>query len=300
MEAGIRRAAILHEALPYIQRFAGKTIVIKYGGHAMVDPALKEGFARDVVLLKQVGINPVVVHGGGPQIGELLQKLNIESQFIHGQRVTDAATMDVVEMVLAGLVNKEIVGLIQKYGGRAVGLSGKDGGLIRGRRIKVPVGGSGDTPPELIDIGSVGEVEAVQPDVIEALEQAGFIAVIAPVGRSVTGETLNINADTVAAAIAGALKAEKLILLTDVPGVKGPEGWLQSLGRADCDRLIADGTAQGGMIPKLDCAKAAIDAGVDKVHILDGRTPHVVLLELFTDQGVGTMIGREPGMKLRT
>lgn len=300
MDTALRRAEILHEALPYIQRFAGKTVVIKYGGHAMVDPQLKEDFARDIVLLKQVGINPVVVHGGGPQIGELLTKLGIEARFVRGIRVTDEATMDVVEMVLVGKVNKEIVNLIQRAGGRCVGLSGKDGGLVTARRMRVTeTAGDAQHPPEILDLGKVGEIERIDPDVIEAIEDAGYIAVIAPVGRTREGETLNINADIVAGRIAGALDAEKLILLTDVPGVRVRDRWVQSMDLAAIDAEIASGEVTGGMIPKLECARMALDEGVGDVHILDGRLSHVVLLELFTDEGVGTMIRRDGGMLLR-
>lgn len=295
-----RRAEILHEALPYIQKFSGRTIVIKYGGHAMVDPDLKASFARDVVLLKHVGINPVIVHGGGPQIGELLDRLQIESQFVQGHRVTDEATMDVVEMVLVGRVNKEIVNLIQTSGGRCVGLSGKDGALIEAKRKRISVGTSGSQPPELIDLGKVGEVEAVDPTVIEAVERAGFVAVIAPVGRSSDGETLNINADAVAGAIAGALRAEKLILLTDVEGVRVGEQLIQSASANDAAGWITDGSATGGMIPKLQSAIDAIEDGVGSVHILDGRVPNAVLLELFTDEGIGTMLTATSETRVRT
>jgi len=284
-----RRAAVLQEALPYIQRFWGKTVVIKYGGHAMVDEELRASFARDIVLLKLVGINPVVVHGGGPMIGELLQKLRIQSQFVEGLRVTDQATMDVVEMVLVGKVNKEIVARIQAAGGRCVGLSGKDGGLIRAARTRIEVPRE-DAAPELIDLGKVGDVSEIDPGVISAVESAGFIAVIAPVGVSESGETLNINADVVAGRVAEALNAEKLILLTDVPGVALDDDWVQSLGDAQVEPLIAAGAVRGGMIPKLRCAAHALANGVDAVHVLDGRVEHTVLLELFTDEGIGTML----------
>jgi acetylglutamate kinase len=299
MEQALRRAEILHEALPYIQRFAGKTVVIKYGGHAMVDPKLKESFARDVVLLKSVGINPVIVHGGGPQIDELLERLNIPARFVRGIRVTDDATMDVVEMVLVGKVNKEIVNLIQQAGGRCVGLSGKDGGLVTARRVGVPPAADGPVPPEIVDPGKVGEIEAIDATVIDALEAAGYIAVIAPVGRSAAGETLNINADLVAGRIAGALQAEKLILLTDVPGVKIRDRWVQAMDVPSIAAEIAGGEIKGGMIPKLECARDALAEGVAGVHILDGRQPHVVLLELFTDQGVGTMVRSDGGLDFR-
>lgn len=298
MEHALRRAGILHEALPYIQRFAGRTIVIKYGGHAMVDPRLKESFARDVVLLKSVGINPVIVHGGGPQIDELLEKLQIPARFVRGIRVTDEATMDVVEMVLVGKVNKEIVNLIQQFGGRCVGLSGKDGGLVTARRVGASTA-AGPTPPEILDPGKVGEITRIDASVINALEDAGYIAVIAPVGRSRDGETLNINADLVAGRIAGALQAEKLILLTDVPGVKIRDRWVQSIDVATIAAEIDSGEVKGGMIPKLECARDALAEGVGGVHILDGRQPHVVLLELFTDEGVGTMVRPDGGLVLR-
>lgn len=298
MEQALRRAEILHEALPYIQRFAGKTIVIKYGGHAMVDPGLKESFARDVVLLKSIGINPVIVHGGGPQIDELLERLQIPARFVRGIRVTDEATMDVVEMVLVGKVNKEIVNLIQRAGGRCVGLSGKDGGLVTAHRVGAPPQ-DGPTPPEIVDPGKVGEIDKIDATVIDALEAAGYIAVIAPVGRSAAGETLNINADLVAGRIAGALQAEKLILLTDVPGVKIRDRWVQAMDVPSIAAEIAGGEVKGGMIPKLECAREALAEGVAGVHILDGRQPHVVLLELFTDEGVGTMVKTDGGLSLR-
>ncbi len=299
MEHAKRRAAILHEALPYIQKFSGKTVLIKYGGHAMVDPDLQQSFARDVVLLKQIGVNPVVVHGGGPQIGEFLQKLDIPSRFVGGQRITDDETMSVVEMVLVGKVNKEIVNMIQTAGGKAVGLSGKDGGLVVATRMKLEQESPDDAPPEIIDIGKVGQITKINPEVIESVESSGFIAVIAPVGRSRDGETLNINADTVAGELAAALGAEKLILLTDVPGVKSSDGWVQSLGVDAIAKLAEAGDVTGGMIPKLDCAANAVKGGVPEVHILDGRVPNVVLLELFTDEGVGTMITRGNDLKVR-
>lgn len=293
LNAAARRVEILHEALPYIQRFAGKTIVIKYGGHAMVDPLLKQGFARDVVLLKQIGINPVIVHGGGPQIEDLLDKLGIQSTFVHGRRVTDAATMDVVEMVLVGKVNKEIVNMIQMAGGKCVGLSGKDGGLILGERLKIEKAGTNEESSEMIDLGKAGTVTRVDPRVIEAVEASGFIAVIAPVGRSADGETLNINADTVAGAVAGAENAEKLILMTDVNGVKVAGKWVKTMSIADAKKAMNNGDATGGMIPKLECAIDAIERGVRRVHILDGRVPNAILLEMFTDDGIGSMIGPE-------
>ncbi len=280
-------AHILIEALPYIQRFSGKTVVIKYGGNAMVDDALKDGFARDVVLMKQVGINPVVVHGGGPQIGRLLAQLGKESQFVDGLRVTDRETMDVVEMVLGGLVNKEIVTLINRAGGRAVGLTGKDGGLIHARRLVRPDPRSTPT----IDLGHVGEVAAIDPGIVRLLDSADFIPVIAPVGVDSDGHSYNINADTVAGKIASVLAAEKLILLTNTPGVLDRAGRLLTGLRAEqVEALIADGTLSGGMLPKVECALDAVRSGVRAAHIIDGRVPHAVLVELFSDQGVGTLL----------
>ena len=277
-------ASVLTEALPYIQRYAGKTVVIKYGGNAMIDEKLKSSFARDIVLLQQVGINPVVVHGGGPQIGRLLERLGKESTFIKGMRVTDGETMDVVQMVLGGLVNKDIVSLINRHGGRAVGLTGKDGGLIRARKLSL-----GD---DVGDLGHVGEVESIDPTVVETLDNSGFIPVIAPVGFSeIDGAAYNINADIVAGKIATVLGAEKLILLTNTQGVLDADGnLLTGLGAAEVDALIADGTIAGGMLPKIDCALDAIKSGVGKAHIIDGRVQHAVLLELLTDAGVGTLL----------
>ena len=284
-------ARVLIEALPYIRRFADKTIVIKYGGHAMVDESLKQGFAQDVVLMKYIGLNPVVVHGGGPQIGELLKRLNIESQFVSGMRVTDGETMNVVEMVLAGKVNKEIVSLINRHGGRAVGLSGKDGNLILASKMKVVRQQDGDLPPEIIDVGQVGQVEKIDQGILRVMERDNFIPVIAPVGVGPDGETYNINADLVAGHIAAALKAEKLILLTDVEGVLDHEGRLIGTIRiGEIDRLKESGTIKGGMIPKLDCCAQALTRGVAKAHIIDGRKLHAVLLEVFTDLGIGTQV----------
>lgn len=286
-------AAVLAEALPYIQRFCGKTIVIKYGGNAMVDDTLKSGFARDVVLMKLVGINPVVVHGGGPQIGKVLERLGKTSQFIDGMRVTDAETMDVVEMVLGGLVNKEIVNLINSHGGRAVGLSGKDDGLIRARKLTLTRQGTEQAAPETIDIGHVGEVTAIHPEIVHHLSKADFIPIIAPVGVGEDGAAYNINADLVAGKIAAVLQAEKLILLTNVQGLLDKQGQtLPILTAAQVNNLIADGTIYGGMLPKIHCALDAVHTGVGAAHILDGRVEHAVLLELFTDQGVGTLIRR--------
>ncbi len=281
-------ARVLTEALPYIQRFAGKTVVIKYGGNAMTDETLKNGFARDVVLMKLVGVNPVVVHGGGPQIGSLLSRIGKQSQFIDGMRVTDRETMDVVEMVLGGLVNKQIVSLINSHGGRAVGLTGKDGELIRARKLELKAQSlQGETP----DLGYVGEVAAVNPAVVDMLEQGGFIPVIAPMGVGADGIAYNINADLVAGALAQVMKAEKLMLLTNTTGVLDKQGeLLTGLAPAQVDALIADGTISGGMLPKVRCALAAVQGGVHAAHIIDGRVEHAVLLELFTDAGVGTLI----------
>lgn len=285
---------ILIEALPYIRRFYGKTIVVKYGGHAMVDDALKETFARDITLLKFIGVHPVVVHGGGPQIGSVLKKMGIDSHFIDGMRITDEPTMDVVEMVLGGKVNKEIVAQIGKQGGKTVGLSGKDGGLILARRLQLLRPSKEDKPPEIIDVGMVGEVVAVNPGIIHTLQEGGFIPVIAPLGVGDAGETYNINADLVASKVAVALKAIKLILLTDVEGLMDKEGSLISTVKLkDVDAMLADGTISGGMIPKIRCSVEAIENGVGKVHIIDGRKPHAVLLELFTDKGIGTEVGGE-------
>jgi acetylglutamate kinase len=286
-------ADILVEALPYIRRFYGKTIVIKYGGHAMVDDSLKEDFARDITLLKFVGLHPVVVHGGGPQIGSVLDKMGISSRFVSGMRVTDGPTMDVVEMVLVGNVNKEIVAQISRQGGRAVGLSGKDGGLILAKKLHLVRSETEDEPPEIIDMGMVGEVVDINPGIIQTLETGGFIPVIAPVGVGGSGETYNINADWVASKLAVALKAIKLVLLTDVEGVMDKEGSLLStLEVKDVENLLAEGAISGGMIPKMECALEAIARGVERVHIIDGRNPHAVLLELFTDRGIGTEVSR--------
>ena len=281
------------EALPWIKNFYGKTIVIKYGGNAMVEERLKEGFARDVILMKYIGLNPVVVHGGGPQIGKVLEAMKIESHFVQGMRVTDSATMDVVEMVLGGKVNKEIVANINRHGGKAVGLTGNDGGLFTARKLEMTTVNPDTLTPEIIDIGMVGEIESVNPKIIAALEENNFIPVIAPVGADLNGETYNINADLVAGKIAGALKAEKLILLTDIEGVKDKQG--QLISTIDVQRvpdLINDGTISGGMIPKLNCCVDAVEAGVAKTHIIDGRMEHACLLEIFTDKGIGTAVAR--------
>ncbi len=283
-------AHVLIEALPYIQRFRGKTVVVKYGGNAMTEEHLKHSFARDIVLMKLVGVNPVVVHGGGPQIGKLLERIGKESRFVAGMRVTDAETMDVVEMVLGGSVNKEIVNLINSKGGRAIGLTGKDGNLIRARKMTVRRPDAAD-PSEQIDIGYVGEVEAIDASVVQMLDRSDFIPVIAPIGVGEDGRSYNINADLVAGKLAEVLQAEKLILLTNTPGVLDKEGRL--LTGLDAERvqaLIADGTIYGGMLPKIGCALDAVQGGVRDVHIIDGRVEHAVLLELFTDAGVGTLI----------
>jgi acetylglutamate kinase len=284
-------ADILIEALPYIRRFYGETIVIKYGGNAMVDETLKEDFARDITLMKFIGFHPVVVHGGGPQIGSVLDKMGISSHFVDGMRVTDEPTMDVVEMVLVGKVNKEIVAQISQQGGKAVGLSGKDGGLILSRKLHLVRPQTEEKPPEIIDMGMVGEVAAVKPEIIRTLEGGGFIPVIAPVGVGESGETYNINADWVASKIAVALNAIKLILLTDVEGVMGQSGSLiSSMTAKGVQKLLEEGTISGGMIPKIQCALEALQRGVRRVHIIDGRKPHAVLLELFTDRGIGTEV----------
>ncbi len=291
-------AHVLTEALPYIQRFQGKTIVIKYGGNAMVDEALKNGFARDIVLMKLVGINPVVVHGGGPQIGKLLQRLGKHSEFVDGMRVTDSETMDVVEMVLGGLVNKEIVSLINQQGGCAVGLTGKDGGMIRAKQLVITRAMSKlETPelnvPEIIDMGHVGEVASIDASLINMLVSGNFIPVVAPIGVGADGRSYNINADLVAGKLAEVLQAEKLMLLTNIPGVLDKQGnVLTNLDPRQVDALIADGTLYGGMLPKIRCALEAVQGGVKAAHIIDGRVEHAVLLELFTDEGVGTLIRR--------
>jgi len=295
MKESIERAKILIESLPYFQEFRHKTVVIKYGGHAMVDEDLKRQFALDVILLNQVGINVVIVHGGGPQINLLLDRLEIKPSYVQGMRITDGETMDVVEMVLVGRVNKEIVGLINHSGGRAVGLSGRDGDLVCAKKMQVSVSSAEkqleNAPPELIDLGKVGEVTRINAGILTALEREDFIPVIAPVGVGDDGQALNINADLVAGAIAGALKAEKLILLTDVEGVKDKQGnLLRSLGQDDLDGLISDGTIAGGMIPKVNCCREALKQGVHKTYIVDGRREHAILLEMFTHEGVGTEI----------
>ncbi len=284
-------AKVLTEALPYIQRFAGKTIVIKYGGNAMVEQHLKSGFARDIVLMKLVGINPVVVHGGGPQIGNLLKRIGKESTFVDGMRVTDDETMDVVEMVLGGLVNKEIVNLINIHGGRAVGLTGKDGDLIRARKLSITRNSPEAQAPEIIDIGHVGEVASIDPSVVDMLVHSDFIPVIAPIGVGNDGRAYNINADLVAGKVAEVLQAEKLMLLTNTQGLLDKQAkLLTGLTSRQVDALIADGTITGGMLPKIRCVMDAVAGGVRSAHIIDGRVEHAVLLEIFTDQGVGTLI----------
>lgn len=284
-------AKVLTEALPYIQRFTNKTIVIKYGGNAMIEDDLKLSFARDVVLMKTVGMNPVVVHGGGPQIGSLLTELGIESSFVDGMRVTDSKTMDVVQMVLGGAVNQEIVTLINQSGGQAVGLTGKDATLIKARKMLIERGGPEIKVPEIIDIGHVGEVEDINRDVIDLLTGSDIIPVIAPIGVGADNETYNINADLVAGKLAEKLNAEKLILLTNIAGLQDKNGeLLTGLSSKEVDRLIDDGTITGGMLPKIDCALSAVKNGVTSSHIIDGRVAHAVLLEVLTDEGVGTLI----------
>ncbi len=293
MEELIGKANVLMETLPWIRRFYGKTIVIKYGGNAMVEEHLKESFARDIIMMKYIGLNPVVVHGGGPQIGKVLEAMKIESHFIQGMRVTDSETMNVVEMVLGGKVNKEIITNINRHGGKAVGITGKDGGLIQARKLEMTAVNPDTLTPEIIDIGMVGEVESVDPAIIKSLEENNFIPVIAPIGSGLNGETYNINADLVAGRIAGALKAEKLILLTDIEGVKDKQGKL--ISTIDIQRvpdLINNGTISGGMIPKVNCCVDAIGEGVMRAHIIDGRMEHACLLEMFTDKGIGTVVAR--------
>ncbi len=284
-------AHVLIESLPYIQKFKGKTVIIKYGGNAMIDENLKTCFARDIVLMKLVGINPIVVHGGGPQIGHLLERLEIDTEFVNGMRVTNSETMDVVEMVLGGQVNKDIVNLINMAGGKAVGLTGKDGDFIRARKIEMKQFNQETQASEIVDIGHVGEVSSIDPAIVEMLCQSNFIPVIAPIGVGEDGRSYNINADLVAGKIAEVLKAEKLILLTNIPGILDKKGkLLTGLTIKNIDSLIADGTISGGMIPKTRCGTDALKGGVHKVHIIDGRVEHAVLLELFTNQGVGTLL----------
>ncbi len=287
-------AQVLSEALPYIQKFAGRTIVVKYGGNAMTDEDLKASFARDIVLMQAVGMRPIVVHGGGPQIGDLLERLNIESKFIDGMRVTTEETMDVVEMVLGGLVNKEIVSLLNLAGGRAMGLTGKDGQFIRAKQLKIERKSPELEAPEIIDIGHVGQVESIDTRVLTMLTESDVIPVLAPIGVGADGESYNINADLVAGKLAEVLKAEKLMLLTNTAGVLDGQGQVVTgLVADEVSALIDDGTISGGMLPKVGCALSAVNAGVNSAHIVDGRVPHSVLLEIFTDQGVGTQILRK-------
>lgn len=291
VKKSMERAAILLEALPYIRHFCDKTVVIKYGGHAMVDESLKEMFAMDVVMMKYVGINPVVVHGGGPQIGNLLKKIGKDSKFVQGMRVTDEETMSIAEMVLAGSVNKEIVGLINHHGGNAVGLTGKDGNLIQAEKYFLNADKAKDTPPEIIDLGLVGKVKKLNVNLIVSLSNEGFIPVIAPIGVGDGGETYNINADVVAGEVAAALQAEKLVLLTDVKGVLDAEGQLiNTMSGDEIENLIATGAIEGGMYPKVKCCLKALKSGTKKAHIIDGRLKHSILLEIFTDEGIGTEI----------
>ncbi len=291
MKTAVEKAKVLIESLPYIKNFANKTVVIKYGGHAMVDEALKSSFALDIILLKYIGINPVVVHGGGPQINEFLQKMNIQSSYVQGMRVTDGETMDVVEMVLVGKVNKEIVSLINYHGGKAVGLSGRDGDLVKAKKMKIVKSQLADAPPEIIDLGRVGEVTSVNPDILETLDAKDFITVIAPVGVGEDGRSFNINADLVAGAIAAKLKAEKLVLLTDVEGVLDKDrALIPSMTCAQAEERIEAGVIVGGMIPKVRCCMAAVRGGVKKAHIIDGRLEHSILLEIFTSQGIGSEV----------
>jgi acetylglutamate kinase len=293
-EATLNVAQVLTEALPYIQRFTGKTIVVKFGGNAMIDPELHESFARDIVLMKLVGMNPVVVHGGGPQIGALLEKLNIQTEFVDGMRVTDAETMDVVEMVLGGSVNKEIVASINRNGGKALGVTGKDGQLIRANKLTVTRYSPELDASEIVDIGHVGEVDQIDTSVLDVILESHFIPVIAPIGVGKDGSTFNINADLVAGKLAEVMQAEKLMLLTNVPGLLDKEGnTLTGLSTSQVDGLIADGTISGGMLPKIGCALDAVKGGVTSAHIIDGTVAHAVLLEIFTDEGMGTLISNK-------
>lgn len=287
----VEKAKILVEALPYIRRFYQKTVVVKYGGHAMLEDELKESFAQDIVLMKYIGINPVVIHGGGPQIGAMLNRLGIKSEFCRGMRVTDVHTMEIVEMVLAGKINKEIVSLINRHGGTAVGLSGKDGNLIKARKLQLQHEQVEGGPADVVDLGLVGEVSRINVEMLRALERGNLIPVIAPVGVGEDGETYNINADLVAGRIAGALQAQKLVLMTDVPGILDAKGELvSSMTVAEVAEAVQSETLRGGMIPKTQCAVEALEEGVGKVHIVDGRLQHAILLEMFTDAGIGTEI----------
>ncbi len=297
MEDTINKAKILVEALPYIRKFYDKTIVIKYGGNAMIDEDLKKGFALDVVLMRFIGLNPVIVHGGGPQIGKVLAQMGKKTEFVEGMRVTDGETMDVVEMVLVGKVNKDIVGLINRHGGKAVGFSGKDGQLILAKKMNIYRREEDGSSPEAIDIGMVGEVTSINPSIILAMEERGFIPVIAPVGVGEGGESYNINADLVAGKIASTLKAEKLILLTDVPGIVDEgDQLIRTLDVVRARELLENGVIMGGMIPKVHCCLDALEEGVTKTHIIDGRVEHTLLLEIFTDEGIGTQIYGEKGV----
>jgi acetylglutamate kinase len=294
-ENALNIAQVLTESLPYIQRFTGKTIVVKFGGNAMTDPELHDSFARDIVLMKLVGMNPVVVHGGGPQIGSLLERLNIKTEFIDGMRVTDAKTMDVVEMVLGGSVNKEIVASINRNGGKAIGVTGKDGQFIRAKKMTIDRYSPELGAPEIIDIGHVGQVKSIDTEVLQVILGSNFIPVIAPIGVDAQGATYNINADLVAGKIAEVMQAEKLMLLTNVSGLLDREGnILTGLSTSQVDELIADGTIYGGMLPKIQCALDAVKGGVNSAHIIDGRVPHATMLEIFTDQGIGTLITNRP------
>ncbi len=290
----IKKASVLIEALPYIRTFRGKTVVVKYGGHAMTEPSLKERFAQDVVLLKYVGINPVIVHGGGPQIDKMLTRLGIQAKFRHGVRVTDQATMEVVEMVLAGQINMEITDLINRHGGSAVGLSGKDGGLIRSKPLTAKAWAESlerDWDGEDGDFGLVGDIEKVDPGLLRNLQEDHYIPVIAPIGSDRQGNTYNINADLVAGAVAGALKAEKLVMMTDIKGIRDAKGHhLSTVSRKDVQRMVKRGIITEGMLPKVHACLDALDAGVGKAHIIDGRIPHAILLEIFTRRGIGTEI----------
>ena len=293
-------AKILTEALPYLQRFAGKTIVVKYGGNAMESEDLQNSFARDIVLLKAVGINPIVVHGGGPQIGQLLERLNIKTRFVDGMRVTDSETMDVVQMVLGGLVNKEIVSLINKNGGRAIGITGKDGDFIWAQKLHTFSGSAQTAGREIIDIGHVGEVKAINTDILTMLKDSDFIPVIAPIGVDDQGKSYNINADLVAGKVAEVLHAEKLILLTNTRGVLDDSGnTLTGLNVEQVNGMVEDGTIHGGMLPKIQCALDAVRSSVNAAHIIDGRVIHALLLEIFTEQGVGTLISSDPTLSTR-
>jgi acetylglutamate kinase len=298
MDDLVSKAAVLHEALPYIRRFQGRTFVVKYGGHAMVDESLKESFARDVCLLRLIGIRIVVVHGGGPQINQMLERVGIHSKFSGGLRITDDDTMDVVEMVLGGGVNQEIVGLICQHGGRAIGLSGRDDRFMTARRLERVASKDESGAPILVDLGRVGDVVHVETGVVEQLCASGFIPVIAPIGVDAEGHSLNVNADTAAGAVAGALRATKLVLMTDVEGIKTGAGeFLRSLDAVEAEELISGGVITGGMIPKVRCALEAVRTGVEQVHVIDGRRRHALLLEIFTDKGVGTEIRRPGGRR---